>query len=194
MIRRPSFVHSKDKRGLKEQPAWPQGLPPSTPSTPTSNKAKGLHCPGIEPGLQEWESCMIPLHQQCPHNDKNVKFCQFIGQKGTQGAAGLAPRVTTIHPTSYKAKRLHCPGIEPGSQEWESCMIPLHQQCPHNDKNVKFCQFIGQKGTQGAAGLTPRVTTIHPTSYKAKGLHCPGIEPGSQEWESCMIPLHQRCL
>ena len=20
----------------------------------------------------------------------------------------------------------------------------------------------------------------------------PGIEPGSQEWESCMIPLHQR--
>ena len=24
---------------------------------------------------------------------------------------------------------LHCPGIEPGSQEWESCMIPLHQQC-----------------------------------------------------------------
>ena len=23
-------------------------------------------------------------------------------------------------------------------------------------------------------------------------LHCPGIEPGSQEWESCMIPLHQR--
>ena len=26
-------------------------------------------------------------------------------------------------------KRLHCPGIEPGSQEWESCMIPLHQQC-----------------------------------------------------------------
>lgn len=26
-------------------------------------------------------------------------------------------------------KNLHCPGIEPGSQEWESCMIPLHQQC-----------------------------------------------------------------
>ena len=95
---------------------------------PTSNKAKGLHCPGIEPGSQEWESCMIPLHQQCPHNDKNVKFCQFIGQKGTQGAAGLAPRVTTIHPTSYKAKGLHCPGIEPGLQEWESCMIPLHQR------------------------------------------------------------------
>ena len=27
------------------------------------------------------------------------------------------------------SKKVHCPGIEPGSQEWESCMIPLHQQC-----------------------------------------------------------------
>ncbi len=26
-----------------------------------------------------------------------------------------------------------------------------------------------------------------------KELHRPGIEPGSQEWESRMIPLHQRC-
>ena len=25
-----------------------------------------------------------------------------------------------------------------------------------------------------------------------KGVRRPGIEPGSQEWESCMIPLHQR--
>ena len=25
-----------------------------------------------------------------------------------------------------KKKRVHCPGIEPGSQEWESYMIPLH--------------------------------------------------------------------
>ena len=24
--------------------------------------------------------------------------------------------------------RLRRPGIEPGSQEWESCMIPLHQR------------------------------------------------------------------
>ena len=28
-----------------------------------------------------------------------------------------------------RGKKVHCPGIEPGSQEWESCMIPLHQQC-----------------------------------------------------------------
>ena len=27
---------------------------------------------------------------------------------------------------------------------------------------------------------------------RGKGVRRPGIEPGSQEWESCMIPLHQR--
>ena len=29
---------------------------------------------------------------------------------------------------------------------------------------------------------------------RKKFMHCPGIQPGSQEWESCMIPLHQQCL
>ena len=133
-----------------------------------------LHCPGIEPGSQEWESCMIPLHQQCPHNDKNVKFCQFIGQKGTQGAAGLAPRVTTIHPTSYKAKRLHCPGIEPGLQEWESCMIPLHQLCSHIDKKAKFFQFKGQKGAEGVSCLGLRVSSIHSHLPQSKRFALPG--------------------
>ena len=35
-------------------------------------------------------------------------------------------------------------------------------------------------------------------TYKSQPTKClvrrPGIEPGSQEWESCMIPLHQRRL
>ena len=35
-----------------------------------------------------------------------------------------------------------------------------------------------------------------PTTWKCeeekKNVRRPGIEPGSQEWESCMIPLHQR--
>ena len=28
--------------------------------------------------------------------------------------------------------------------------------------------------------------------FNEKSVRRPGIEPGSQEWESCMIPLHQR--
>ena len=26
-------------------------------------------------------------------------------------------------------KKLHCPGIEPGSKAWKALMLPLHQQC-----------------------------------------------------------------
>ena len=26
------------------------------------------------------------------------------------------------------------------------------------------------------------------------GLHQPGIEPGAQAWEACMLPLHYWCL
>merc|ERR1711954_133602 len=37
---------------------------------------------------------------------KNAKFCQFKGQKGIQGAAGLAPRVTTIHPTTHPTAKV----------------------------------------------------------------------------------------
>lgn len=32
----------------------------------------------------------------------------------------------------------------------------------------------------------------HLKAYARKAVRRPGIEPGSQEWESCMIPLHQR--
>ena len=42
------------------------------------------------------------------------------------------------------------------------------------------------------AGCSPILLTFY-HFYKIL-LHCPGIEPGSQEWESCMIPLHQQCL
>ena len=43
-----------------------------------------------------------------------------------------SPGCTTLPVLSiscgYGPKAVRCPGIEPGSQEWESCMIPLHQQ------------------------------------------------------------------
>ena len=38
-------------------------------------------------------------------------------------------------------KILRCPGIEPGSQEWESCMIPLHQQ-RYYIVDVNLCHFL----------------------------------------------------
>ena len=60
-----------------------QEVPGSNPSAPflhlmiikpyEKSKKASLHCPGIEPESQEWESCMIPLHQQC-HLSKKILF------------------------------------------------------------------------------------------------------------------------
>ena len=50
----------------------------------------------------------------------------------------------------------------------------------------------------GHAGILERLSSLKFTDIKylpnflQKTLRRPGIEPGSQEWESCMIPLHQR--
>ena len=48
-----------------------------------------------------------------------------------------------------------------------------------NDKRLIMCK--------------PASAVEKPGRRGKKNLHRPGIEPGSQEWESCMIPLHQRC-
>ena len=40
---------------------------------------------------------------------------------------------------------VHCPGIEPGSQEWESCMIPLHQQCAPTEERSFLCVCLRKK-------------------------------------------------
>ena len=42
----------------------------------TRKMKNGVHYPGIEPVLQEWESSMIPLHQQ-----KKGRFCVFVWEK-----------------------------------------------------------------------------------------------------------------
>ena len=71
-----------------------------------------LHCPEIEPEAQEWESSMLPLHQQC-----------WLTKHGPINY------ILKIESKELQTKMmLHCPGIEPEAQEWESWMLPLHQQ------------------------------------------------------------------
>ena len=64
-------------------------------------------------------------------------------------------------------KKVHCPGIEPGSQEWESCMIPLHQQCctTHTviTEPLPYCLQIGKPVTH--ATYTNFKDHLKKTSY-----------------------------
>ena len=51
----------------------------------------------------------------------------------------------------------------------------------------------GSSGTPTPGRSMPsRLLRVGPRSWGRKHVRRPGIEPGSQEWESCMIPLHQR--
>ena len=43
-----------------------------------NNKNKILRRPGIEPGSQEWESCMIPLHQRRNINILQIRLFDII--------------------------------------------------------------------------------------------------------------------
>ena len=56
-------------------------------------------------------------------------------------------------------------------------MLPLHQQC-----------WLTK---QGSISYILKIESIR-TAEKMM-LHCPGIEPEAQEWESRMLPLHQQC-
>ena len=65
---------------------------------------------------------------------------------------------------------LRRPGIEPGSQEWESCMIPLHQRRSHG-RMVRFnisdepqleCQGIQHLACSAGSQPTFNVQTLLP--------------------------------
>lgn len=61
------------------------------------------------------------------------------------------------------------PGIEPGSQEWESCMIPLHQRRSVDGRLVNFGSLFGRHGKM----LTEVVKTLPPERIE---LSTPGLQ------------------
>ncbi len=71
-------------------------------------------------------------------------FC-FVTEK-VQGTLGFEPRAYRTAAdcsTTELYPQLRRPGIEPESQEWESCMIPLHQRrCCLKDILTLLCCLI----------------------------------------------------
>lgn len=47
---------------------------------------------------------------------------------------------------------MHRPGIEPGSREWESRMIPLHQRC-HASVKIDVMYIFGENTLNKGANL-----------------------------------------
>ena len=57
-------------------------------------------------------------------------------------------------------KAMHRPGIEPGSQEWESCMIPLHQRRVFLHHDTIFGSVISIQ-LRSAISHRSAITTVH---------------------------------
>ena len=78
---------------------------------------------------------------------------------------------------------------------------PAKNICTHGGTRTPNLRFrrptpypLGHAGTPAQNSCnTPRQLTFPADGGKNNiFVRRPGIEPGSQEWESCMIPLHQR--
>merc|ERR1711873_398137 len=78
-----------------------------------------------------------------------------------------------------------------GSYNYKSNLLETKKIATHGGTRTPNLRF--RRPTPyplGHAGTVKDVFSLW--GIKKKKLRRPGIEPGSQEWESCMIPLHQR--
>ena len=91
----------------------------------------------------------VPQERQnnvCTHGGTRTPNLRFrrptpypLGHAGTRAVGwvkfGHTPSSCPVGVGRTK-QRLRRPGIEPGSQEWESCMIPLHQRRRHGVRQI----------------------------------------------------------
>lgn len=88
----------------------------------------------------------------------------------------------------------------------EPWLTSLHKFIHKHFSKILQKLYMKQEGPSVQSWLNPRflgqlrVFWLFRSCRTAQGrrwgfpLHQPGIEPGSQDWESCMIPLHHWCF
>ena len=77
--------------------------------------------------------------------------------------------------------KMRTPGVEPGSQAWEACMMPLHY--------VRSCNEVKFGTDYQKSSIEARHRIFAATTDAKKAVHQPGIEPGSHRWQRCILPL-----
>ena len=117
---------------LKPCPVWGSNSRPSdyeTDALPTALRRHYIWCQIIVSTVQH----LVPLkiEKYCTHGGTRTPNLRFrrptpypLGHAGTRG--------WNSNKNKCEEKFVRRPGIEPGSQEWESCMIPLHQRRSNN--------------------------------------------------------------
>ena len=78
-------------------------------------------------------------------NSNIVNIFPWYTQHDIQNSIPPSPIIESTCKEKCAFVKMHCLGIEPRSQEWESCMIPLHQQC-FWQKNAKLGKHVTELG------------------------------------------------
>ena len=117
------------------------------------------------------------------------------------------------------ARHMRPPGVEPGAQAWEACMLPLFYR-PHDTSQetrqwllriAPLPLFFLPLKQHSAAAKRPTTRGLEPLRAELNGflvhllghsdtlsclflpptvhLHQPEIEPWSHRWERCILPL-----
>ena len=101
---------------------------------------------------------------------------------------------------------MHKPGSEPGSHQWQRCILPLSTDA--DAPSAFLCVLPRFDRYHASAGNRTRVTSMA-TMYSSTRplvwihhwrssvccrvltdtMHQPGIEPGSHRWQRCILPL-----
>ena len=114
-------------------------------------KKKKLRRPGIEPGSQEWESCMIPLHQR-----------RFISKLLS---ARLAQSV------EHETLNLRVVGSSPTLGEMDFCKYPAEDVCPVPQKMGCLPGFIAVVlHPRGCSSVVERMLSMYEAPSSILGI------------------------
>ena len=84
---------------------------------------------GFEQGLNKVSSFQaVPTHDPPPHAylcHFQSAFCPTLPTPPMPGASGWGPFFGST-PSRIAARHMRPPGVKPGAQAWEACMLPLH--------------------------------------------------------------------
>ena len=157
----------------------PNGANSLFKSTPSPTAARHMRPPGVELGAQAWEACMLPLYYG--RHDTSQETRQWLL------AIAPLPFLLSLSQTTQRCSQTSdSEGIRTpaGRAQWMSGPSPWPlghtvMLVPASHIHLKIYASIGPIAK--IAKQTRMRDKVH--------LHQPRMEPGSDRWQRCILPL-----
>lgn len=150
-----------------------------------------MRSPGVEPGSQAWKACRLPL----PH------------KRLVEWSASAARTREKLDSGGPKKKNVHERGLRLGSNQrfclWRATRYHYATE-PGLDlgfflaRSLQDVKRLPAGKMELREGSQPQILIVVlrldsgqlPSLFREKeAMRAPGIEPGSQAWEACIMPL-----